>query len=529
MTDLIKRLRTYRLNGDHIFLAVVVSVFAVLSCGVTFTRRPWCDEGWFADIAYNVMHRGVMGLTLLDSHGFVFAPTVEGIDRYTYWILPGYTIAQSAWYSVVGFSVFTMRLLSVLFGCVALVSWYVVVRYISGRERVALTSVLVLALDQNFIMSGASGRMDMMCAALGLSACAIYLRLRARINYAIFAAACILAAALMTHPNAIFGAMLLTLIVVAYDRAHIGVATLSIAALPFLIVLSVWAIYVLQAPTVFESQMKAQFNIPHRFEIHLNVLEQFRHEFVARYAHAYHLAEKSLAFKSTGLIVILYAAGSLGLLCISSLRRHAGVRVIAMFLLSAFTLLSCLQDNWYYLVYILPAFAVAVAFCADWALRRHTVNIHILLAAAAVIVDLNLMPVGFRILHNDYHGRYGAAVEYLKNNSHANDLIMGSGELAFELGFDGRVVDDCRLGFLSGRRPEYIVLEAQYYRFWFPSLAAHEQQAYAYVSETLANNYEVVYDQKRDSFSSFGSSDAPYRIFRRKRALHDNVTPKDSN
>ena len=38
---------------------------------------------------YNLTHHGFMGMTVLDPHGYIFDPYVEGIDRYTYWVMPG--------------------------------------------------------------------------------------------------------------------------------------------------------------------------------------------------------------------------------------------------------------------------------------------------------------------------------------------------------------------------------------------------------------------------------------------------------
>ena len=98
-------------------------------------------------------------------------------------------------------------------------------------------------------------------------------------------------------------------------------------------------------------------------------------------------------------------------------------------------------------------------------------------------------------MHNDYRGRYLEATNFLKRNAKPGDLIMGSGELAFELGFEGQVVDDSRLGFLSGKKPEYIVLEAQYSCFWFPWFAVYEPETYRYIVDLFDNNYEMVYDQ----------------------------------
>src|SRR4051794_36499645 len=78
----------------RVWMTLVITLFCFLALGLSGTKRPWCDEGWFASVAFNLMHRGVMGMTVLDPHGFIFAPFVKDIDKYTYWIMPGYAFMQ---------------------------------------------------------------------------------------------------------------------------------------------------------------------------------------------------------------------------------------------------------------------------------------------------------------------------------------------------------------------------------------------------------------------------------------------------
>ena len=90
---------------------------------------------------------------------------------------------------------------------------------------------------------------------------------------------------------------------------------------------------------------------------------------------------------------------------------------------------------------------------------------------------------------------------------------MGSGELGFGLGFDGQVLDDARLGFLSGRTPRFVVIEPQYRSYWFPWLRVHEPAAAAHIAAIL-KQYHLVYDQslnKKDKWFN----DWPYQIYRR--------------
>ncbi len=491
--------------------------FCLITGGVAVSKRPWCDEGWFADIAYNLAHRGVMGLTLLDPHGFVFAPLVKGIETYTYWVMPGYIFMQTVWYQVLGLSVFTMRALSLAWAIAALTSWYLIVCYLTQSRAVGLVSVLVLALDQHFVVSGASGRMDMMCAALGLISSAVYLRLRARFHIALFSACSILAVALLTHPNALFGAILLSLIVLWVDRDKIRPFSFLLAAIPFLVAVGVWSLYVLQAPEIFASQMGAQANIPHRFAFDWNIFRQFKNEITARYISGYRLRASSPGVALTGSVVLVYLLSLVGVAFIPRLRARPGARFLLILTMIEFTLLSCLQPNWYYLVYVLPAYAAAVGMASVWLWHRSLIGQWAAVAVIAGVVVLDSGVSGFRILHSDYRNRYLPAVDYLKQHAGPNSLIVGSGELAFDLGFEGRVLDDCRLGFTSKKVPDFIVLEAHYRMFWFSYLAENEPATFRYMIDLLNNDYELVYDQTQSNFKTVGSSDLPYQIYRRSR------------
>jgi hypothetical protein len=497
-------------------LAAVIVMFSGLATGLALTRRPWCDEGWFADIVYNLTHRGVMGLTILDPHGFIFAQYVKGIDQHTYWVLPGYIFAQSVWSSAFGLTPLTMRLLSTVWGIVALVSWYVVVRHLCQSRFVGLVAAAILALDQNFLLDGATGRMDMMCASLSIAGTAIYIQLRQKLDRAVLAASSVLAIALFTHPNALFGIILFALVVPALDWDRLRWRFVVIAALPFAFLLGLWLIYFLQAPDVAISQFRAQANIPHRFEVHLNPFRQFGDEIRGRYASGYHLYSSGLHVKAAGAVVLLYLAAVPAVLCVQRIRRLPGAMLIACFALISFALLSCLQSNAYYLVYTLPALSAALGLCIFALLQNRSVWSYAALIAIAGIVTLNLAPTLFRIAHNDYRHRFDAAIAFLKNNAGPNDLIMGSGELAFGLGFDSPVVDDCRLGYATGLRPQFIVLEGQYYTFWIPSLTVNEPRVGKFIRKLLDERYEIIYDQSHDPYMTLGILDSPYVIYRRK-------------
>ena len=452
-------------------------------------------------------------MTILDPHGFVFAPYVEGIDRYTYWIMPGYLLLQAGWYKVVGLSLFSARATSILWGGVALLSWFVVVRWLVGDRRIALLATFLLGTEQHFVFAAATGRMDMMCAALGLAALALYIRLRTNFTLALFVASCVSAINLFTHPNAIFGMLALATVVLYFDRDRLTIRALLLASCPFLLLGSLWGLYVAKAPHLLVAQLQAQAKIPHRLELPWNPWKAFGQEVSLRYGSAYGLT-RGFPVSLGRIVVALYALAIIVALSVSQLRRQSGVRILLIVAALSFTLLMCLQKNWYYLIFIIPYYTALLAIFFDWLWRESLTSRLVVVSLLGLVTILHLGIVGFRIVHNDYRGRFLAATNFLKHNAKPRDLIIGSGELAFEMGFDGQILDDARLGFLSGKKPEYIVIEAHYAGFWFPWFAVNEPETYRYIEDLFNNKYEVVYDQKHDRYATYGFSDRPYQILK---------------
>ena len=469
---------SYRNRTNYVLIGIIL--FSLLfAAGAALTRRPWCDEGWFASIGYSINHRGVMGMSILDPHGYIFHQNVEGIDRYTYWVMPAYPLLQAAWYRVFGLSLFSMRSISLFWGVVALVSWYTVVRWLTRDAAVALLATFLLGTEQHFLFSAATGRMDMMCASLGLLAVALYIRLRQNFTLALFIASCVCAINLFTHPNAIFGILTIAVIVLYFDRNRVTIPALLLASCPFLILGSMWGLYVAKAPHFFAAQFQAQSRVPHRLELPLNPWKSLVQEIETRYASAYGL-DRAFPDNLNRIVPALYLLAVLVAIGVSELRRDIAVRILLAFTAISFVLLMCFQKNWYYLVFIIPYYTALLAIVSAWFWRKYVSLRVAVVALLASFLAVQLGVVSFRIVHNDYHGRYLKAVEFLKHNAKPTDLIMGSGELGFELGFDGHALDDARMGFLTGRslnssslRHTIAISGCQRWRLRAPGLSLH--------------------------------------------------------
>ena len=155
------------LDGRRFYRMVVVGfivLYLALAVASSLTKRPWGDEGWFASPAYNLLTKGSMGTTVLEPSGWL-----KGIDKHTFWVAPLHLVVQAAWYKVVGFGLQQMRALSTAFGLLALVSWVLIMKALTGDKRVALLTFALLAVDYVFVTGASFGRMDMMCAGLGFA------------------------------------------------------------------------------------------------------------------------------------------------------------------------------------------------------------------------------------------------------------------------------------------------------------------------------------------------------------------------
>src|ERR1700682_2725438 len=136
-----------KIRGRERWLALTaVAAYVVLSVARSLTTRHWSDEGWFANAPLNLVTKGWMGTTVAEQAG---RPILNGIDRYTYWVMPLHLVLQAAWYKIFGFSLLTMRSLSLVFGLVALGSWFLTMKALSQSNQVATLTVVLLALDYN--------------------------------------------------------------------------------------------------------------------------------------------------------------------------------------------------------------------------------------------------------------------------------------------------------------------------------------------------------------------------------------------
>ncbi len=483
-------------RSDYAIAACVLVVFVVLSVGSALTKRPWSDEGWFATPALNLIKHGTMGTMVLEPVGWL-----KDIDRYTYWTLPLDFIAQAAWYKIFGFSLLSMRTLSMAWGILALLSWFVIVRALSGDRKVALLTFVLIAFDYVFITGASFGRMDLMSAALGFAGIAAYLRWRERnLTLAVFLSHTLVTASGLTHWNGILHFAGLIFLILYFDRARLRWQHVAVAAVPYLVGAAGWGLYILQSPSTFVAQITGNAQETGRLSGFSAPLSAFKYEITRRYLVAYGLGSHStgsvgpIALKI--LIPIAYLLAIIGAVAARSIRQHRGLRALLIMTGIYFVMMTIIdgQKLSYYLLHIVPLYSAVLAVWLHWCWTSRVVPRRIVAASVCGLIIVQLGGVLYKMKLDSFRRSYLPATEFLKRNADRDTLIMGTADLGFELGFERNLVDDYRLGYYSGKRPDFFVVE-EIYEGSINGQEKDRPEIYRHVTTLLDEEYQLVYDQ----------------------------------
>jgi len=146
----------------------------------------------------------------------------------------------------------------------------------------------------------------------------------------------------------------------------------------------------------------------------------------------------------------------------------------------------------FYLLHFVNPLAAILAIWLRWNWDARTVPRWALVSLVAISLLVQFMTLGSRIRQDRYRESFLATTQYLRQHAGPNDRIFGSAELAFELGFEGQVVDDFRLGYRTGKEARFIVLDQNRYQEWIPNLKMTEPEAYRSITAMLADRYRLV-------------------------------------
>ena len=469
-------------------IVLIVALYIIISWLTIDTKQPWHDEAWFACPAYNLAYHGHMGTTIKETAGVQWTR----IDEHTYWLPPLHFLAQAGWYRIFGFSLFSMRLLSVFFGLIALFSIMAIVNILTDNKSAAILAMGLTSIDFIFINSAADGRMDMMCMALIFASFASYLALRKKnLPLAILAGHTLVVLGGLTHPNgilALFGMIFLNLY---FDRRDIRLKHVLIALIPYIIGAFGWGIYILQDTEAFRNQFGS--NIVGRVHESLSILSQFIREISDRYLFEYGVSGTGIA-KLKILILLAYIAGLLGSIVTTRKNNKSGTRSLLWLFLIFFLTFTILFNNKQprYLVYILPLYTslLAIWIASIWH-RSEKMKIGIV-AALAILFVLQTGVNVRRILTDDFHREYMPVIEVLRENIDDSTLVMGMPEIAFEFGFTLNILDDYTYGYFSGKQADIIILDDEY-RLLHSIIEEHEPEIYQDIQRRIQHDFVEIY------------------------------------
>ena len=436
----------------------VMLVFLALTVAQSLTQCPWMDEGMFADVAFSFRNFGHLGSSVLDPYGYQELP---GVHQYTYWQFPLYFMALGAWLRLVPATVVWMRLFSVAWGYILIASWFVIARSLGRKDALALLVASLVGLDYAVLVTASNGRMDMMCAALGLAGLASYFWFRnAHWSIGIVLAALFGATSLFTHPmGAVMNVAIAAMVLLDWRRIKLG--AIVAASVPYLIGITCYLFYIHQAPDLFHAQITAasQYRTSGLQTIIRNIFNDVSQRYLRYYFTAYTGISK---LKIAALIFPV--CGLIGLLADRDLRSQLlSKRLLALLVISYIGV--AVVDNQKFGNYLVFSLPVVTACAAVWLYARWPEGGRRRLLAFCVLaisVAATLAGVGYKISRNEYHNLYDPAVAAARAALPAGGTIMGGSELGFALGFSPPLVDDRYLGFFSGKTPEVFVINDHY-------------------------------------------------------------------
>ncbi len=461
-------------------------VFVAMVMAVILTRSPWWDEGNAADPAHTLAQAGYLGSRILDGKGHPLIREFPGFDHYTYWTVPLYLVTLAGWIKVFGFSIVSMRVLSAIFGGVTIIAGASFARNLTRSPLVGVLAALFLATDYTLILSASTVRMDIMVAALGFGALAAYVKLREKnLMRAALAGGALTAAACFAHPVGLIhtGGLLLT--AVFLDRKRLNWRHFAIAAVPYLAAAALWGIYIAQAPDIFLLQISA--HAKNRLGGLHSPLKALLMDVTGRYLVFFLPENRGAGAKLKILILLTYWAGILLAVVTPVIRRSPGVPLLILLSGLYYVELALLDGSQFphYMVHVISMWALLLAAVSGFAISNRLLPRPFILTALGGFVVLQLSGHIFKIRSGPNQNDYLAAIAFVEAHSSSDTLVMGPSELQFNL--HRRLVDDARLGGLTGLTPGVIVFD--WYHLGPERFEGREPDMQRYVAKMLTERF----------------------------------------
>jgi len=483
----------------RIALGIGLALYLVFGIGRALTNMPWCDEAWFASSSVNLVRHGFIGNTLMIDAG----GPLESIKDHTYWQPPLYFLAEALVFKTFGVGLFQARLLSVFFGLIGLIAVFYICRKTSLQSPVmSLLVVVLVAVDYFYLNIASDARMDMMSASLAFLALAMYFCLRERnFSIALLISNTLVCLSGLSHPNGILGLIMLWGLIIFLDRRRLGTRYVLVCLVPYIIGAIGWGLYITQDFHAFKSQFFANMFRPES-ETYVNGLKwaSVCQEIIHRYIRSFGLYPERTS------IVPLFKLPILAFFLVNFLlgpfllkRKEERAQWYVLLLCFLGLMFVIANKSASYLVWITPLFiinSVVVWQC----LKNHRYLGLVYNLAFAYILMIGISGQLRIISMEQYRNRYLHDIVEFDTKYYQGGLIYGSGELAFYYDFDDTVIkDDRKLGWVTGRKAEYIVLSPVVSQT-LEGLKAQSEDAAKYIRTLFDNEYELSYEGRYYTF-----------------------------
>jgi 4-amino-4-deoxy-L-arabinose transferase-like glycosyltransferase len=470
----------------------VVLLYLLLALGRAFTTTPWNDEAWYSSPSWNLIHHGITGTPFLETASQFW----RGINFRTYWVVPLQFFVQVPWFYVFGFSLLSARLFAMAWGLVGLVSWYFIVKRLTGNPLMAFWTMLLLGCDYQFVSQMALDRMDAM--SLGLAALAIlaYVELREKhLLAAVFASQFCVAACGLTHPTPGIPILCAVLFLALYfDRSRITWQVVPLAAIPYLLFGAFWYWYISPAPDLFRAQFLGNVTDIDRLGGFHHPLLAVMREIRRHIDMGGFQAGMAPLYKIKILSVAIYIVGAISLLANRDARKDPGIRPL-LGLWLVYVVVMTFYDNTKevkYAVHLVPVYDAVVAAALVWFWQRMPKLRVLASGLAALFLLVNIGGLFLSSYKDDYHKQYLPVADFLKTHAKSTDLILAGSEFGFAMGFDRNMVDDIHFTYYSHKKPDFIVLSPNY-KAMLEAARLRTPDAYNFAESMLANQFQRVY------------------------------------
>jgi hypothetical protein len=176
------------------------------------------------------------------------------------------------------------------------------------------------------------------------------------------------------------------------------------------------------------------------------------------------------------------------------MRNHSGRRLILWIGVSFFVLPALLDETkmTYYLIHsVSPLCALLGIWLADiWTGGGMKRALSICLTMLFVLMNVGW--VAYNASRDARHREFADVVLAIRERAAPGDLIIGPPQLGFEFGFFDNVIDDSGLGYYSGKRPQFIAIDANGYAEAMPLYASKAPDLHQYVTQLLGQSTLIV-------------------------------------